>query len=324
MAKRKVGGMKKFFEDYPIIPIVVITFALGALAGYGIAQKSFRGWSRSTQKALKSEIFKKVAIANTAPDANFSTPTSQPVTPQPYGEEKETPLQRLFQPRPVVEKPHKPKIVFVIDDLGYNKRYADLLFSINRPLTVSILPQLPYSKYFAEEAKKRGFETLLHLPLEPESTGEDPGPGLIKVDMKAREVQTILENDLASVPGVVGVNNHMGSSATRDRGLMYLILKELNRKQLFFLDSMTHSKSAGHRVAYALGMPVLKRDIFLDNIDDYNYVMEHIQDVAQTAMQAGSAIAIGHIRENTLSAIKKAIPRLEEEGFEISTLRDLR
>ena len=115
----------------------------------------------------------------------------------------------------------------------------------------------------------------------------------------------------------------MGSSATRDRGLMYLILKELKRKQLFFLDSMTHSESAGHHVAYALGMPVLKRDVFLDNIDDYNYVMEHIQDVAPVAMQAGSAIAIGHIRENTLSAIKKAIPRLEEEGFEISTLRDL-
>lgn len=323
MARRKTSKLKKFFQDYPIILTVLITFVLGASIGYGVAHKNFKGWSRPAQKVLQSDGFKEVAIASTIPAANFSMPLPKPLIPQPSQEEKLTPLQKLFQPKPAAEKPQKPKIVFVIDDLGYNKRYAQLLFSINRPLTVAILPQITYSKYFAVEAKKHGFETLLHLPLEPEDIGEDPGPGLIKANMKTDEIRFILENDLASVPGVVGVNNHMGSHASRDRGLMYLVLKELKRKQLFFLDSMTHPKSVGHRVAYALGMPVLKRDVFLDNIDDYNYIMERIQDVAEAAKQTGNAVAIGHIRENTLLAIKKAIPRLEAEGFEISNLKDL-
>lgn len=323
MAKRKTSKLEKFFQDYPIVLVVLITFVLGISIGYGISHKSFRGWSRPTQKVLESHVFKEAAIASTVPAASFSTSLPKPVVPQPSRVEKVTPLQKLFRPKPEAGKLEKPKIVFVIDDIGYNKRYAQLLFSINRPLTVAILPQITYSKYFAEEAKKRGFETLLHLPLEPEDIGEDPGPGLIRANMKTDEIKLILENDLASVPGVIGVNNHMGSHASRDRGLMYLILKELKRRQLFFLDSMTHPKSVGHRVAYALGMPVLKRDVFLDNIDDFNYVMERIQEVAEVAKQTGNAVAIGHYRENTLLAVKKSIPRLEAEGFEIVALQNV-
>lgn len=316
MAKRKI---RKFIKDYPIISIGFVILIFGAVAHLLTHQSS--GISHGTH--THSNIPKKEAIASVVPSAGFEAPAQKPIAPPPAREEKVTPIQRWFQPKPAIKKIEKPKIVFVIDDLGYNKRYADLLFSIDRPLTVAILPQITYSKYYAEEAKKRGFETLLHLPLEPESEGEDPGPGLISSRMRAGEVKDILERDLASVPGVVGVNNHMGSRVTRDRALMYLIMKELRSKQLFFLDSMTHPKSAGHRVAYALGMPVLKRDVFLDNIDDYDYISKRIEETAELARETGKAVAIGHIREHTLLAIKDSIPRLEAEGFEISNLKDL-
>ena len=141
--------------------------------------------------------------------------------------------------------------------------------------------------------------------------------------MSLGEIKTTLNKDLASVPGVAGVNNHMGSRATQDRAFMYLILKELKNRKLFFLDSMTHPDSVAHNVAFAVGIPSFQRNVFLDNVDDFNRIMEQIHETAQVAKQLGKAVAIGHYRENTLLAIKKSIPKLEADGFEISILQGL-
>ena len=72
-----------------------------------------------------------------------------------------------------------------------------------------------------------------------------------------------------------------------------------------------------------MGVPAVKRDVFLDNVDDFDYITERIEEAAQIAKREGHAVAIGHVRENTLLAIKKAIPHLEEEGLELVTLKDL-
>ena len=50
--------------------------------------------------------------------------------------------------------PNGGKIAIVLDDFGYNADNLDVLFAINSPLTVSVLPNLPYSRRIAEEARK--------------------------------------------------------------------------------------------------------------------------------------------------------------------------
>src|SRR3989338_8414233 len=228
-------NLKKFFEDYPIIPVVVITFVLGSLFGYGLGQVKLGRWFEWREKIRKPEVFKEVAIASPAPSATIPTVLPMRLPETSLVEKAARVTEELVRPALMGEAVWKPRIAFVIDDVGHNKHYNDILFSIDRPITLAILPQVTYSKYFAEEGKKHGFETILHLPLEPEN-GDDPGPGTIKVNMSTGEVMRTLNQNFASAPGVTGVNNHMGSRATRDRGLMYLVLKELKRRRLFFLD----------------------------------------------------------------------------------------
>jgi len=267
---------------------------------------SLRGGRKADEAILSSEI---ALVASPDRPSGTGRPSGHP------------PLKQLVLPRNDVT--NKPRIVFVIDDLGYNKRQAEFLFSISHPLTLAILPQLPYSKYFSEEGKKYGFEIILHQPLEPESKIQDPGPGLIKTDMTVEQIQRILEENLLTVPDAIGINNHMGSHATRDRRVMYIIAKELKEKKLLFLDSMTHPQSVAHRVTFALGIPTLKRNVFLDNEDKYDSILERIKETAQIATEKGQAVAIGHIRKNTLQAIKDSIPKLEAEGYEIVSLGKL-
>lgn len=216
----------------------------------------------------------------------------------------------------------RPKIVIVIDDIGYNLDNLLALENLSDQVTYAILPRLPYSKFFGRLSEKTGAEVLLHLPLES-INGYWPGPGLITSQLSADQVLTFLRNDLASVPNHVGVNNHMGSKGTADPALMRIILGEVKKEGLFFLDSHTTSKSVAPAVGREVGIPLLVRDVFLDNIDEPQAIRSQIRLLASKARDKGYAIAIGHYRRITLDVLREEIPKLKQQGFELITLSDL-
>ena len=221
-----------------------------------------------------------------------------------------------------VRTPQKSKIVFVIDDIGHQKKFSVLLQKLGNSVTYAILPDLPESTYFARLGRKLGAEIILHLPLEALDR-RSPGPGTIRTDMSDKEAIEMLNHDLASVPYRVGVNNHMGSRGTSDPHLMRLILSELKRRDLFFLDSYTTLGSSVPDITRELNLPFLRRSVFLDNEDSPEPIRARINDLAKAASNTGFAVGIGHYRENTLRVLNEEIPRLKREGYQIVTLSEI-
>lgn len=216
----------------------------------------------------------------------------------------------------------RPKIAFVIDDIGNHNRYTKQLKSLGDTVTYAILPRLPYSRYYGDLSRTTGAEVILHLPLD---TVQDkiPGRGLIVGTMSREDVLDILARDLDSVPNHVGVNNHMGSRGTADREMMTIILTELKRRGLFFLDSYTTPESVVPSVGRAIGLPILARGVFLDNEDSKPAIRAQLNHLRAVVREKGNAIAIGHYREKTLEVLAKEIPRFQKEGFEIITLTEM-
>ncbi len=216
-----------------------------------------------------------------------------------------------------------PKIVIVLDDMGHTTNYLELLRTLGNQVTYAILPFLKQSAFFDQFSFQTGAEVILHMPLES-SRGTIPGPGLILTGMTDAEALDILRRSLASVPHAQGVNNHMGSKGSADVRLMTLLLRELKRSGLFFLDSMTTTESVTHTVASSINFPsTLKRDIFLDNIDTQNAVRDEIEKLAAASKLHGYAVGIGHYRFNTLKVLTEEIPRLKKQGFEFISLHEL-
>lgn len=312
MARRR---SKKFFQNYSTPLTIGAVFVAGVWIGLSIGTfPKVPGSVDSTRQVEPGTSAQQPFRVGNVPTAVASLPQAEPQVAAPK------PQMAVF---PFFPAKRAPKIAFVIDDLGYNKHYTDLLFSIHPPITIAILPQLSHSRFYATEGKKRGFETLLHLPLEPDDHGYKPGAGEIVTTMEPDEVERILQANLMSVPGVTGMNNHMGSRATRDVQLMETVLKVLKKERLFFLDSLTSMNSVAYGLARSFKIEAFKRDVFLDNVDDYEYVRKQIEEAAQVAQRSGHAVAIGHVRENTLRAVKEAIPDLEARGFQIVPLKDL-
>jgi len=216
-----------------------------------------------------------------------------------------------------------PRIAIVIDDVGYDDLLKDLLFSLPMPVTLAILPGQPYSQAFAKGGKKNGFEILLHQPMESIKKQKREFPGLIRVNMEERAIRSAIDSNLALLPKVAGMSNHMGSYATQDRRAMRTVLEHVKKKKLFFFNSKTTPFSVVKDEAKALNVPYLERDIFLDHKENETYIRERIEELEKMAKKRGSAIAVGHYRWLTLTILKEELLRLENEGFEIVALKEL-
>ncbi len=216
---------------------------------------------------------------------------------------------------PAADK-EKPKVVIIVDDMGFNKDSVDRLLELEFPINFAILPYLPYSRYAAEKAKQRGWDVILHLPMEPKSisgyVGDDAGDGVLLESLTKKEIIKKLDDNISAVPYVKGVNNHMGSKFTENPELMEIVLRELNAKGLFFIDSKTSADSKGFEIAKTLGMKTAIRDVFLDQVSqDEHYVNSQILRLVNISKEKGYAVGICHPYPETLKALRYMLPKIE-------------
>jgi len=215
-----------------------------------------------------------------------------------------------------------PRLAVVIDDLGRSLESAADFAALDIPLTFAVFPKLPESRAVAEYFISRQRDIILHMPMEPRDYPvQDPGPGAIFMVMNDQEVRRILGDDLESVPGIIGVNNHMGSCLTADPQKMAQVMAILKGRGLFFLDSRTIADSVAYKSAVKAGVPALQRDVFLDNERNVDNILEQFRVLIEIAKVKGEAIGIGHPYTETLQALSRVAEIAESAGVEIVPVR---
>lgn len=203
-------------------------------------------------------------------------------------------------------------IAVVIDDVGLNRaRTADVI-ALPAPVTLSFMPYGEDLQNQVDKARTLGHEVMLHLPMQPESDSEDPGPKALLVTLPPQELQDRVVWNMDRFSGYVGFNNHMGSKFTADQEGMGVVMREAARRGLMFLDSRTTPRSTGPASAARFGVPLLKRDIFIDNVATEVAVRAQLDKAAELARTRGAAIVIGHPHKATVAALNAWIPTLRD------------
>ena len=208
-----------------------------------------------------------------------------------------------------------PMIAIVIDDLGVNKKMTKAALSLPAPITASFLSYADDLEQQTEYARKKGHELLLHTPMEPVDPDFYPGPNALKAGMSAEEIRELLELMLESFDGYVGINNHMGSKFTSDDKSVSVIMDELKKRGLMFLDSLTSPESVAWKQARSKHVPYAVRDVFLDNSRNQTDIMKQLSLLEKLAAGNHVAVAIGHPHKETIRALAKWIPLAKEKGF---------
>jgi len=229
-----------------------------------------------------------------------------------FPKEDRPPVVPLPKPKPPAEA--LPKVAIIIDDLGYDRRIAQKFLDLDAGLTFAVLPLAPHTRLIAATIFKKGGELMLHLPMEPlEYPSVDPGPGALLSSMSADDLIAQLRENLSDVPGIKGVNNHMGSKLTAESARLYQVFSVLKQEGLFFIDSRSTAETVGRPSARLFQLPFAERDVFIDHVQDPDMIRLRVKELIQIARKNGEAIGIAHPSKTTLRILEEMLPMLKKE-----------
>jgi polysaccharide deacetylase 2 family uncharacterized protein YibQ len=207
-----------------------------------------------------------------------------------------------------------PKIAIIIDDIGYDTDLAVSFMDYDLPLSLSVLPLAPYRNDIVKKANERGCELLLHLPMEPKDYPQlDPGPGALLTDMGEEELRKIINDHIKKVPGLKGVNHHMGSYFSENYQKMKIVIGELKKQDLFYVDSRTTNRTVAYEVAKEMGVPAAKKSVFLDNDLSREAISYQLERLMAIARYSGESVGIGHPHKETLEILYEYLDKLKTE-----------
>jgi hypothetical protein len=219
--------------------------------------------------------------------------------------------------------PGQAKLAILLDDLGSDRAPAEEIFALPYALTISVLPEHAHSVDIAEEAGRRGYEVMLHLPMQ--SVGNDQGEKQqLHSGMADSQVSALVDQFLSEVPGAQGVNNHQGSQATSDPALMAELMHALHERRVFYVDSRTTAATVAYDTARQEGVPTAFRNVpFLDDVENVGAIEKQLVLALRGAREKGEAIAIGHPHAATLDALRVMLPKAQSEGVRLVFVSEL-
>lgn len=211
----------------------------------------------------------------------------------------------------------KPRIAIIFDDIGQNQKYVDDLLKIPVNINLAILPGLTHSRYAADKANGKGWDVMLHLPMEPKYSsgysGVDAGENALLTGLTKDEILLLVDKNLGSIPYIKGVNNHMGSKFTESSELMKLVLEKIKKNGLYFIDSKTSPQSVAYAEAKKLGIRAASRDVFLDEGGKGEaFIKSRLDELLKISKKQGYAVGICHPYPQTIKVLSTTLPELTE------------
>ncbi|MFH1771938.1 MAG: divergent polysaccharide deacetylase family protein [Candidatus Omnitrophota bacterium] len=212
------------------------------------------------------------------------------------------------------ENDARTKIALIFDDLGESLNELKDIYSLDIPLTISVIPGLKFSRNIAHIGMRSGYTVLIHLPFEPKQRQlKNNKFRYISGSLKEKEVKSLLRSYLNHIKIAKGVNNHMGSKATENPKLMRIVFEELKKRDLIFIDSRTSLDSVAYNIAQQMDVRSAYNEGFIDSLNDPRNISERIKELVKIAKNKGRIIVIAHPKKNTIEVLRKEIPQLKSE-----------
>ena len=225
----------------------------------------------------------------------------------------------IVEHKRILPKNKKARIAIVVDDMGGSIKRTKEITDLHAPLTASFLTFAPKLNEQVVASQNAGHEIMIHVPMQPQSNiyvSED----VLKIDMTDEQISNTFAQMLSKFKSIKGINNHMGSRFTEHSDKLVPVMKLLAQNNLFFLDSKTTPKSQVEQVAEKYNVPYVHRHVFLDNNNDFDYIMKQLKLTEQIAIKNGYAIAICHPKSQTSKALKEWLNSLSDKNIELVPL----
>jgi len=215
---------------------------------------------------------------------------------------------------PAVRAAAPPRVAIVFEHAGASLADLAPIYAMRQPFGLGIFPHARYSAQTVRDAVAHGLVPILHLPMEARNPLDTaPVAGAVWVRMTDGEIARIVEDDLASTPGVVGVSNHAGSRATADPRIMTAVLRAVKARGLWFEENRTTPLSVASDVAARLGLRRVLITVYLD--DPPVDIERKVRALIPLAQREGAVLAAAHITTGTPLVVRRLLPEFRRAGI---------
>jgi polysaccharide deacetylase 2 family uncharacterized protein YibQ len=238
-----------------------------------------------------------------------------PQGPLPRIADDGTPPMRAYA-APVISA-GKPRIAIVINGLGISaKATSAALAGLPSGVTLAFAPYANDIQRWVGEARQKGHEVLLEVPMEPyDFPDSDPGQYTLRAGVGEDSNTKRLTWALTRFTGYTGVTNLLGGRFLSDAGALEPVLTYLTRRGLLFYDNGLAVHSVAPDVAARLGTSFAQSSATIDSIQSAMEIDRRLSDLESTARAKGSASGSGFLYPVTVDRVNIWAKGLSGRGF---------
>ena len=169
-----------------------------------------------------------------------------------------------------------------------------------------------------QEARRRGHEIVMQLPLEPfDFPNVNPGRDTLTVAAEPDENLRSLRRVLSRTTNYAMVMNYMGARFSADPTAFAPVMAELARRGLGYLDDGSSARSVAPELAQKDGVPLAVADTAIDLVQERGAILKKLDELEATARAKGFALGTGSAFGVTVDAVSSWVNEARMRGIEI-------
>ena len=211
----------------------------------------------------------------------------------------------------------QPKIAILLGGMGINGELTSrAIKELPEEITFAFAPYGANLQEIIDDARSRGHEVMLQLPMEPFGyPNSNPGPHTLLVDAGAKATAASLSWLLSRFTGYTGVVNYLGARFTSEMKALTPAMKMLKDRGLVYLDDGSSPRSVAEETAAGIDLPSRQADLLIDSESNFNAITAKLQKLEQLSRNGQMAIGVGTGLPATIDAVQNWAKRLEARGI---------
>lgn len=229
----------------------------------------------------------------------------------------ERPSEVYARPAPAFDG--RPRIAIMITGLGIHQEATkNAIDGLPGEISFAFSPYGNGLQDWIHRARDMGHEVVLQTPMEPfDYPDNDPGPSTLLAEGEVPVNMSRFRWIMSRITGYIGITNFMGAKFTSKEKAVAPILRELERRGLYYIENGVSHRSKVAKLSKQMGLGYSKADIIIDEkktVEDIENSLERIERIATTT---GMAFAVGSNYPATIEHLKIWVNTLEAKGYQL-------
>jgi uncharacterized protein len=209
------------------------------------------------------------------------------------------------------------RVAILLRGVGRNERDgAAAIAKLPPAVSLGFLPNSASAQRFAGQARDKGHEIIVQIPLEPtDYPTSDPGPDAMMTSLSPEENAARLDTVLTRFQGYTGVTNYMGGKILQSKTSLKPLLEDIKARGLVYVGESNNSSTAVRQLAGEIDLRYGGSQVLIDANASPDAIDKALQRLVDLARQNGSAIGMGTAKSVTIEQVEEWSQRLAAQGI---------